>query len=43
VLVRRDGPAARVTLSRPDKRNALSLEATTELLGVLRQIGGRGT
>src|SRR3954462_6036906 len=41
VLVREDGPAARVTLNRPDKRNALSLELMEELLGTLRQLGGR--
>ena len=31
VLVRQDGPAARITLNRPDKRNALSLELMEEL------------
>jgi enoyl-CoA hydratase/carnithine racemase len=36
VLVREDGPAARVTLNRPDKRNALSLEMMEELIGTLR-------
>jgi enoyl-CoA hydratase/carnithine racemase len=40
VLVRQDGPAARVTLNRPDKRNALSLELMGELLGTLRRLGG---
>ena len=39
VLVHQDGPAARVTLNRPDKRNALSLETMQELLGVLQRIG----
>jgi enoyl-CoA hydratase/carnithine racemase len=40
VLVREDGPAARVTLNRPEKRNALSLEVMEELLGTLRHLGG---
>src|SRR4051812_1815751 len=38
VLVRQDGPAVRVTLNRPEKRNALSLELMQELTGVLRQV-----
>jgi enoyl-CoA hydratase/carnithine racemase len=38
VLVRQDGPAARVTLNRPEKRNALSLELMQELIAVLRQV-----
>ena len=37
VLVRQDGPAARVTLNRPEKRNALSLELMEELLATLRR------
>jgi enoyl-CoA hydratase/carnithine racemase len=40
VQVREDGPAARVTLNRPEKRNALSLETMEELLGTLRHLGG---
>jgi enoyl-CoA hydratase/carnithine racemase len=40
VLVREDGPAAYVTLNRPDKRNALSFELMEELLAVLRRVGG---
>ena len=32
VLVRQDGPAARITLNRPEKRNALSLELMQELI-----------
>jgi enoyl-CoA hydratase/carnithine racemase len=32
---------ARVTLNRPEKRNALSLELMDELVGVLRALGGR--
>jgi enoyl-CoA hydratase/carnithine racemase len=38
VLVRKDGPAARVTLNRSDKRNALSLRMMEELLGTLRGV-----
>jgi enoyl-CoA hydratase/carnithine racemase len=37
VLVRLDGPAVRVTLNRPEKRNALSLELMQELVAVLRR------
>jgi len=40
VLVREDGPAVRVILNRPEKRNALSLELMRELLDVLQRIGG---
>ncbi len=32
-------PAARITLNRPEKRNALSLELIDELTGALRQLG----
>jgi enoyl-CoA hydratase/carnithine racemase len=32
---------ARITLDRPEKRNALSLELMDELAGVLKQLGGR--
>jgi enoyl-CoA hydratase/carnithine racemase len=39
VLVRSDGPAARITLNRPDKRNALSLELMEELIAALRRLG----
>lgn len=38
VLVRQDGAAVRVTLNRPDKRNALSLELMEELLATLRRV-----
>jgi enoyl-CoA hydratase/carnithine racemase len=38
VLVRQDGPAARVTLNRPEKRNALSLELMQELVAVLARV-----
>jgi enoyl-CoA hydratase/carnithine racemase len=37
VLVHEDGPAARITLNRPDKRNALSLELMEELIETLRR------
>ena len=39
VLVRREPPATHVTLNRPEKRNALSLELMRELTGVLRDLG----
>jgi len=39
LLVRRDGPAATVTLNRPEKRNALSLELMEELISALEQLG----
>jgi len=35
LLVSTDGPAAQITLNRPEKRNALSLELMQELLGAL--------
>ena len=35
----RDGPAARVTLNRPEKRNALSLELMQEAIEALRALG----
>ena len=41
VLVREEGPAAFITLNRPDKRNALSLDLIEELLGTLRRVSGR--
>jgi enoyl-CoA hydratase/carnithine racemase len=37
VLVRRDGPEARITLNRPEKRNALSLELMRELIVALAE------
>lgn len=40
VLYETDGPIAIVTLNRPSRRNALSLELMRELLGQLRSIGG---
>jgi enoyl-CoA hydratase/carnithine racemase len=36
LLVCTDGPAARITLNRPDKRNALSLDLMQELIDALR-------
>ena len=38
VLVRTEGPAAHITLNRPDKRNALSLDLMAELIEVLRRL-----
>src|SRR3954454_16940838 len=40
VLVRRDGPAARITLNRPAQRNALSLELMREATAALMELGG---
>jgi enoyl-CoA hydratase/carnithine racemase len=39
LLVRRNGPAATITLNRPEKRNALSLELMQELIAALEQVG----
>jgi enoyl-CoA hydratase/carnithine racemase len=39
VLVRGDGPAARITLNRPAQRNALSLEVMGEVTAALRRLG----
>ena len=39
VLVRRDGPAARITLSRPAQRNALSLELMQSVTTALDELG----
>jgi enoyl-CoA hydratase/carnithine racemase len=38
VLVRQEGAAARLTLNRPDKRNALSLELMTEVIAALNSV-----
>jgi enoyl-CoA hydratase/carnithine racemase len=38
VVLARDGVVARITLNRPDKRNALSLELMEELIGALDQV-----
>lgn len=40
LLVEQDGPAARITLNRPDKRNALSLDLLKELTAALRETSG---
>jgi enoyl-CoA hydratase/carnithine racemase len=39
LLVERDGPAATITLNRPEKRNALSLELMEELIAALEGLG----
>lgn len=39
LLVDREPPAARITLNRPEKRNALSLDLMRELIDALRGIG----
>jgi enoyl-CoA hydratase/carnithine racemase len=39
VLVRADGSAARITLNRPEKRNALSVKLMEELIATLRGLG----
>jgi enoyl-CoA hydratase/carnithine racemase len=39
LLVRRDGPAATITLNRPEKRNALSLELMEELIAAFEALG----
>ena len=39
VLVRQDGPAARITLNRPAQRNALSLELMEEVTAALDRLG----
>jgi enoyl-CoA hydratase/carnithine racemase len=39
VLVRRDGPAAWVTLNRPAQRNALNVELMQEMIATLRRLG----
>jgi enoyl-CoA hydratase/carnithine racemase len=41
LLVEADGPAARITLNRPEKRNALSLELLGELTAALRETSAR--
>ena len=40
VVVRQDGPAARITLNRPAQRNALSLELMHEAIAALDRLGG---
>jgi enoyl-CoA hydratase/carnithine racemase len=39
ILFEQDGPIARVTMNRPEKRNALSLAHMQELIGCLKAIG----
>ncbi len=39
LLVASDGPTTRITLNRPEKRNALSLELMEELIAALRAAG----
>jgi len=39
VLVRADGPAARITLNRPDQRNAMSLDVLGRVTEALRGLG----
>ena len=41
LLVTRDGPAARIVLNRPEKRNALSLELMEEMIAALRAVSAR--
>jgi enoyl-CoA hydratase/carnithine racemase len=41
LLVTGDDAAARITLNRPEKRNALSLELMEELIAALREASGR--
>ena len=41
LLVETEAPAARVTLNRPEKRNALSLELMEELIEAFRGLGAR--
>lgn len=39
ILLDREGPVATVTMNRPDKRNALSLDHMTELIDAFRSVG----
>jgi enoyl-CoA hydratase/carnithine racemase len=39
VLVQPDGPFATITMNRPERRNALSLEHMRELIAAFRQVG----
>ena len=39
VLVRADGPAARITLNRPSQRNAMSLDVLGRITEALRGLG----
>jgi enoyl-CoA hydratase/carnithine racemase len=40
LLVEADAPVAVITLNRPERRNALSLDLMNELIGCLEEIGG---
>jgi enoyl-CoA hydratase/carnithine racemase len=40
LVVARDGVTGTITLNRPEKRNALSLELMEELIGALKTLGG---
>jgi enoyl-CoA hydratase/carnithine racemase len=40
LLYQQDGPLATITLNRPNRRNALSLELMTELVGALKGVSG---
>src|SRR5712664_1806204 len=42
ILLETDGPIALVTMNRPERRNALSLEHMLELIDAFRRIGRRG-
>jgi enoyl-CoA hydratase/carnithine racemase len=41
LLVTRDGPAARIVLNRPEKRNALSLELMDEVIAAIGEVSAR--
>jgi enoyl-CoA hydratase/carnithine racemase len=41
LLVTLDGPAARIVLNRPEKRNPLSLELMEEMIAALREVSAR--
>jgi enoyl-CoA hydratase/carnithine racemase len=43
LLVTIDGPSVRITLNRPDRRNALSLELMNELIGALGEASALAT
>jgi enoyl-CoA hydratase/carnithine racemase len=43
LLVSTDGPAARIVLNRPDKRNALSLELIEEMMAALGEVSAADT
>lgn len=41
LLVTLDGPATRIVLNRPEKRNALSLELINEIIAAVREVSAR--